>query len=295
MYPLFIVLLVIFVFVLAFLYFLFQPGFLPERRNRSIAPNVLETDNTLASTFPEGSLPPQMWTPRPFPQERNNEATVVRSPENGMQGLEQRKFSGDLFYASSRTLATQREVRRPEFPQNQSISVPKTFSQREIPLSDLELEMGYESGLSVTFDEKLGATVLITTNIIMRTPAEVAIGFNVCLRRVRAVLKVQGLERAAMLTDIAGLVVGREVTAIWGQALKQCFEQLCQKGEDGNYLVAHYDSRTVRPSAEQFQEKLRLIQFMTSASLNHFQSNIFGTREEAVAFLQRLKTLHKTD
>ncbi len=32
---------------------------------------------------------------------------------------------------------------------------------------------------------------------------------------------------------------------------------------------------------------------MTSAALNNFQSNIFDTREEAVAFLQRMREVYR--
>jgi hypothetical protein len=75
--------------------------------------------------------------------------------------------------------------------------------------------------------------------------------------------------------------------------VKASWDKVCVKVENELYLAAHYNSQASPPGKEQLQEKIRRIQFMTSAVLNDFQSNIFDTREEAVAFLQRLRELSR--
>ena len=144
-----------------------------------------------------------------------------------------------------------------------------------------------------TYDETVGAINFIGMHVIMNTPAEVELAFHVCKRQIRAVLRSRGLERAPTLTDIGGLVIGRDATAAWGQALKQYLEEMCIKVGQDTYLLAHYNSQADRPDKDLLQEKVRRIQFMTSAAINHFQSNIFDTREEAVAFLQRMREIYR--
>jgi hypothetical protein len=101
------------------------------------------------------------------------------------------------------------------------------------------------------------------------------------------------LERAPLLIDIAGLTIGGDATTAWGQSVKASWDKVCVKVENELYLAAHYNSQASPPGKEQLQEKIRRIQFMTAAVLNDFQSNIFDTREEAVAFLQRLRELSR--
>ena len=156
-----------------------------------------------------------------------------------------------------------------------------------------ELEQEYERGMRTIYDEKVGAVNFITTHVVMNTPAEVELAFFVCKRQIRTVLRAKGLERAPTLTDIGGLVIGREATTAWGQALKNYLEEICIKAGKDVYLLAHYNSQADRPDQDQLQEKIRLIQFMTSAAINNFQSNIFDTREEAVAFLQRMREVYR--
>jgi hypothetical protein len=67
---------------------------------------------------------------------------------------------------------------------------------------------------------------------------------------------------------------------------------MCIKVGKDTYLLAHYNSRADRPDQDQLQEKIRRIQFMTAAAINNFQSNIFDTREEAAAFLQRMREVY---
>jgi hypothetical protein len=156
-----------------------------------------------------------------------------------------------------------------------------------------ELELEYERGMRTIYDEEVGAVNFIGMHVVMNTPAEVELAFYVCKRQIRSVLQSKGLERAPTLTDIGGIVIGRDATEAWGQALKQYLEEMCIKIGKDTYLLAHYNSRVDRPDHNQLQEKIRRIQFMTAAAINNFQSNIFDTREEAAAFLQRLREVYR--
>jgi hypothetical protein len=155
-----------------------------------------------------------------------------------------------------------------------------------------ELEQEYERGMRTIYDERVGAINFIGMHVVMNSPAEVEIAFHVCKRQIRQVLRAKGLEHAPTLTDIGGIVIGRDATAAWGQALKQYLEEMCIKVGKDTYLLAHYNSQAQRPNQDELQEKVRRIQFMTSAAINNFQSNIFDTREEAVAFLLRMREVY---
>lgn len=159
--------------------------------------------------------------------------------------------------------------------------------------SEYKLEQEYEQGMRTLYDEQVGAVNFIAMHVVMNTPAEVELAFHVCKRQIRRVLQSRGLERAPTLTDIGGLVIGRDATAAWGQALKGYLEEMCIEADKDTYLLAHYNSQADRPGQDELQEKIRRIQFMTSAAINHFQSNIFDTREEAVAFLLRMREIYR--
>jgi len=156
-----------------------------------------------------------------------------------------------------------------------------------------ELEQEYERGMRTIYDEEIGAVNFIGIHVVMNTPAEVELAFHVCKRQIRSVLQSRGLERAPTLTDMGGIVVGRDATAVWGQALKTYLDEMCIKIGKDTYLVAHYNSRADRPGQNQLQEKILRIQLMTSAAINNFQSNIFDTREEAAAFLLRMREVYR--
>jgi len=159
--------------------------------------------------------------------------------------------------------------------------------------SRYELEQEYERGMHTCYDDTLGAIHFTGMQIVMNTPAEVDLAFHICKRQIRTALRLRGLERAPTLTDIHGIVIGREATAAWGQALKDYLDEMCIKVENETYLLAHYNSQAPRPGQDQLQETIRRIQFMTSAAIYHFQSNIFDTREGAAAFLQRMRTVYR--
>src|SRR5215471_10943364 len=122
-------------------------------------------------------------------------------------------------------------------------SVASQHSQKSL----YDLMQEYERGMHTGYDESLQAIHFVTTHVVMNTPTEVTLAFRVCIRQIQGVLRPRGLERAALLTDIGGLAIGREVTTEWGQALKKCFDQICLKSGPETYLVAHYDSRALRP------------------------------------------------
>ncbi|HEY1348258.1 MAG TPA: hypothetical protein VGF67_01370 [Ktedonobacteraceae bacterium] len=159
--------------------------------------------------------------------------------------------------------------------------------------SRYELEQEYERGMHTYYDETIGAIHFSGMQVMMNTPAEVELAFHVCKRQIRTALRIQGLERAPTLTDIRGITIGREATVAWGQALKEYLEEMCIKADNDTYLLAHYNSQAPRPGQDQFQETIRRIQFMTSAAIYHFQSNIFDTREGAMAFLQRMRAVYQ--
>lgn len=159
--------------------------------------------------------------------------------------------------------------------------------------SRYELEQEYERGMHTRYDDRLGAIHFTGMQIVMNTPAEVDLAFHVCKRQIRTALRLRGLERAPTLTDIHGIMIGREATAAWGQALKDYLDEMCIKVDTDTYLLAHYNSQAPRPGQDQLQETIRRIQFMTSAAIYHFQSNIFDTREGAAAFLQRMRTVYR--
>jgi hypothetical protein len=159
--------------------------------------------------------------------------------------------------------------------------------------SRYELEQEYERGMHTCYNETIGAIHFTGMQVVMNTPAEVELAFHVCKRQIRTALRLQGLERAPTLTDIGGITIGREATVAWGQALKEYLEEMCIKVDNDTYLLAHYNSQAPRPGQDQFQETIRRIQFMTSAAIYHFQSNIFDTREGAMAFLQRMRVVYQ--
>lgn len=159
--------------------------------------------------------------------------------------------------------------------------------------SRYELEQEYERGMHTRYDETLGAIHFTGMQITMNTPAEVELAFHVCKRQIRTALRLRGLERAPTLTDIRGIVIGREATVAWGQALKEYLDEMCIKVDNDTYLLAHYNSQAPRPGQDQLQETIRRIQFMTSAAIYHFQSNIFDTHEGATAFLQRMRIVYR--
>jgi hypothetical protein len=164
-------------------------------------------------------------------------------------------------------------------------------SVRSFPMQVQDARKRYERGVHISYDEDTDALSLIFTDVVMNTPSDVSLAFDVVMDRMRSVMSMRGQERCAWYADIAGLVIGGDATGVWGQTLKRCLDTLCIKVQGGDYLATHYNSRASQPSEEQIREKVKRIQFMTSAAMNGFQSNIFDTREEAIAYLMRMREL----
>lgn len=238
---------------------------------------------------PTPLAPPSSGPNNVFPQQSTYDLNYSSFPDTGAnQATRNTRFNGSLSnnqYAQGYPVA-------PAYTYSQYKFIQRTLTPRpQNNLAPYNLEQVYERGMQVTYDPYLDATILILSNVVMNTPAEVELAFRVCTRKIQTVLRSRGKERAALLVDIAGLVIGGEATQVWGRSLKVCWDTICSVAGKDQYLAAHYNSKASPPSQEQLREKIRRIQFMTSAVLNDFQSNIFDTREEAVAFLQRMREL----
>ena len=239
--------------------------------------------------LPTPLTPPSSWSNNGLPQQPTYDLNYPSFPDTGAnQAIRNTRFNGSL----SNHQYAQNYPTAPVYTYPQYKFVQRTLTPGpQNNLAPYNPELVYERGMQVAYDPYLDATILILTNVVMNTPAEVDLAFRVCTRKIQTVLRSRGKERAALLVDIAGLVIGGEATQVWGQTLKACWDQICSVAGRDQYLAAHYNSKASPPSQEQLREKIRRIQIMTSAVLNDFQSNIFDTREEAVAFLQRMREL----
>jgi hypothetical protein len=244
-----------------------------------------------------------LLSPAPSVEPVNQQRPIDRASAGGLMDSEAAQKPGSRVAGPMQGSGIHnRGQSRPDFPayrgSQQDVS-PLSMPPLLTPLQPAhaqtryELEQEYERGMRTIYDEEIGAVNFIGINVVMNTPAEVELAFYVCKRQIRNVLQSKGLERAPTLTDIGGIVVGREATAAWGQALKQYLEEMCVSVGKDTYLIAHYNSRVNRPDQDHLREKILRIQLMTSATINHFQSNIFDTREEAAAFLLRMREVYR--
>ena len=296
--------LLVFVISISLVLFFVRKGSTTSRSNPSLSmlPDDMSAPfpsqlNTPAPYSPLSSNPTRPTSPQPtydpsyssFSNRGTNPATRSTS-YNGSFSTQNYAQSYPTASASTHPQHEFAQTAPTKSPQYEFAPPPPAKSPQK-NLSFYELELQYERGMQATYDDYLDATHLIITNVVMKTPTEVDIAFRVCTRKIQAVLRSRGKERAAILVDIAGLVIGGEATTVWGQNLKVCWDKICSVTGKDQYLAAHYNSKASQPSREQLQEKIRRIQIMTSAVLNDFQSNIFDTREEAVAFLQRMREL----
>lgn len=276
--------------------FLFMQGHAVRSKNRSSS--TAASKEIVASTPANSTMPGQASS-----AEYTNQQWILDSPRFGNLTEEratQWPGSARITGSTQGTLPIHNNGQTPPgpvaYPRSQQESSPLSPPPLSRPAhvqNRYVLEQEYERGMRTIYDEKVGAINFIGMHVVMNTPAEVEIAFSVCKRQIRTVLQSRGLERAPTLTDIGGIVIGRDATAAWGQALKQYLEEMCIKVGKDTYLLAHYNSQANRPNQDQLQEKIRRIQFMTSAAINNFQSNIFDTREEAVAFLQRMREIYR--
>lgn len=150
----------------------------------------------------------------------------------------------------------------------------------------------YAEGVQVSYDPAGDAMDIVFSACPLHTPAEIELAFRVLLAKVRTALKPMGRDRAALLVDIAGLEISPNSTQFFGGALKEFLVAICEQIGADRYLIARYNSRT--PSASDQQDVIRRIQSMTSPIALSAQSNIFGSRDEAMALLSRLRELAAT-
>ncbi len=149
----------------------------------------------------------------------------------------------------------------------------------------------YQNGIQVGYDAEIEAVSIFFRACPMETSPQVTLAFQILYNKVSRTLGMRGQARGALIVDVAGLVIGKNVTPIWGQALKTFLQATCIEVNKGQYLIARYNSKTRSQTREEISETLKRIQIMTSAVLNDFQSNIFTSREEAAAFLLRMREL----
>jgi hypothetical protein len=261
-------------------------------KRRLTVDEPLSVPETGAATNTAAQLPFDTLRPlqmQSYPDDRSSELLQREARFQPFMGNEANRASGNMFPPLPAQEYLEPSARgRSQYERDTPL--PQKLQSRG-PLYDLERE--YERGMQASYDDYIGAVHLLITHVVMKTPAEVELAFQVCTRKIQTALQQKGLERAPLLIDIAGLTIGGDATTAWGQSVKASWDKVCVKVENELYLAAHYNSQASPPGKEQLQEKIRRIQFMTSAVLNDFQSNIFDTREEAIAFLQRLRELSR--
>lgn len=147
----------------------------------------------------------------------------------------------------------------------------------------------YDDGLHVTFDPQCDALDLVFAACPLGSPAEVALAFHMLNDRFQAVLGPMGRDRAALLVDVAGLDIRAEVTEVWVQSLREFLLARCAQAGPSRFLLARYNSR-VRSTADR-RESLQRIQTATLAAALSTQTRIFGSRDEAIALIARLREL----
>ncbi len=74
----------------------------------------------------------------------------------------------------------------------------------------------YKRGIQVTYDDELDIIIVVLNNVVMQTPADVTLMFQVLYNKVHPLLQARKKERGMFLTDICGLIIGKEAIAFWG-------------------------------------------------------------------------------
>jgi len=151
----------------------------------------------------------------------------------------------------------------------------------------------YWQRVRVGHDAAADAITISFDHCRLHTADEITVAFGVLSEQVRRLLAALGRSRSALLVDIAGLDIGGEVTPLWGRSLKEFLNRACIATSPERYLIARYNSSAAAGplSPEALQAVVTRVQIMTEAAMEGFQSNIFGSREEAVAVLARMREL----
>jgi hypothetical protein len=154
----------------------------------------------------------------------------------------------------------------------------------------------YAVGIQVFLDPHSQVIDILFVACPMNTMAEAQLAFTVLYEQVRRVLVQAGLNRAPLLVDIAGLSIGTNITSEWSGMLKQFLQAVCTEVRPGTgqFLNARYNSTTdANLTAQQrglnIEERVRNIYIMTEAVARNMQSNIVGSRQEALALITILR------
>src|SRR5581483_7113277 len=102
------------------------------------------------------------------------------SDKGANQATRSTRFDGSLsnrHYEQSSPTASAYTHSQYEFSQRTTAKSP--------PLAFYELEQEYERGMQATYDPYLDATHLVLSNVVMKTPAEVDLAFQVCARKIQ--------------------------------------------------------------------------------------------------------------
>ena len=172
-----------------------------------------------------------------------------------------------------------------------STGVNAADNQQSQALAALARE--YWQRIHVAHDPAADAITIAFDHCRLHTADEITAAFAVLTEQTRRMLAALGRPRSALLVDIAGLDIGGDVTPLWGRSLKEFLTRACIATRPDRYLVARYNSSALAGplSPEALQAVLTRVQIMTEAAMEGFQSNIFGSREEAVAVLSRMREL----
>ncbi len=151
----------------------------------------------------------------------------------------------------------------------------------------------YWQRIRVAHDPTVDAITIAFDHCRLHTADEITVAFGVLAEQTRRMLAALGRPRSALLVDIGGLDIGGDVTPLWGRSLKEYLTRACIATGPDRYLVARYNSSAAAGplSPEALQAVVTRVQIMTEAAMEGFQSNIFGSREEAVAVLARMREL----
>ena len=171
------------------------------------------------------------------------------------------------------------------------VDTSATGNQQSQALAALARE--YWQRVRVAHDPAADAITIAFDHCRLHTADEITAAFAVLTEQTRRMLAALGRPRSALLVDIAGLDIGGDVTPLWGRSLKEFLNRACIATSPERYLIARYNSSAAAGplSPEALQAVVTRVQIMTEAAMEGFQSNIFGSREEAVAVLARMREL----
>ena len=173
-----------------------------------------------------------------------------------------------------------------------SPSVPYAFAQWRFDI----MRHVYEAGIQVFPDYHLQLVDIIFVVCPMNTVLEAQLAFAVLREKVQGILEQIHKNRVALLVDIAGLTIGSAITPSWGAMLKGFLQEVCLEKTPGTgqFLNARYNSATDAALTPQqraitIADRMRNIHIMSEAAALNMQTNIVGSRQEAIALVTVLR------